>query len=131
MSTAHGLALLSSLHRVVLKYIYLFVSKRSLARLLSTLLCSIVIAIRPFSRFGGEYPFLVLALKELVFSVQENLAQQLELTVLNIMGAFLGIGLSTLAKFGASRTPPDSSSGRAICAVTLIAISFFVVCNFC
>ncbi|OBZ75721.1 Uncharacterized protein C26F1.08c [Grifola frondosa] len=101
------------------------ISRRPLARLLSTFLCCIIIVIRPFSRLGGQYAFLVLALKELVFSVQENLAQQLELTVLNIMGAFLGIGFSTLAKCIASLTAPDSARSRATCAVFLVMICFF------
>ncbi|TCD67659.1 hypothetical protein EIP91_012169 [Steccherinum ochraceum] len=121
----HAVNFLSTVRIAIVTYTRLFISKRALSRLLSTLLCSIIISIRPFSRLGGFYPFLALSLKELVFSVQENLAQQLELTVLNIMGALLGIGLSTLSKFGASRTPLDSASGRAICAVTLIVISFF------
>ncbi|KAI0085393.1 hypothetical protein BDY19DRAFT_896736 [Irpex rosettiformis] len=102
-----------------------FSSKRSLARLLSTFLCCIVIVVRPFSRLGGRYAFLVLALKELVFSVQASLAQQLELTVLNILGAFLGIAVSTLAKFIASRYPNDSATARGTCAVFLVIISFF------
>ncbi|KAI0688742.1 hypothetical protein BC835DRAFT_1407984 [Cytidiella melzeri] len=101
-----------------------FASKRSLARLLSTFLCSVIVVVRPFSRLGGEYAFLVLALKELVFSVQASLAQQLELTILNILGAFLGIAVSTLAKFIASRYPEDSANSRAVCALFLVLISF-------
>lgn len=100
-------------------------SKRSLARLLSTFLCSLAIVIKPFSALGGNTAFLVLALKELVFSVQENLAQQLESTVLNITGALVGIGLSTLAKWIASLYGRDSTNGRACCATFLVAISFF------
>ena len=100
-------------------------TKRSLARLLSTFLCSLAIVIRPFSVLGGNAAFLVLALKELVFSVQENLAQQLESTVLNITGALIGIGLSTLAKFIASLYDHDSANGRACCAAFLVVISFF------
>ncbi|OCH95253.1 hypothetical protein OBBRIDRAFT_614539 [Obba rivulosa] len=111
--------------RRIWAFIRQFLRRRSLARLLSTFLCCIIIVIRPFSRFGGRYAFLVLALKELVFSVQENLAQQLELTVLNIMGALLGIGVSTLAKYLASLFPPDSAASRAICAVFLLLITFF------
>ncbi len=99
-------------------------TRRSLARLLSTFICSAIIAFRPFSRFGGQYAFLVLALKELVFSVQENLAQQLELTCLNILGALIGIGLSTLAKYLASLAGPDTVAARTICALFLILISF-------
>ncbi|KAJ3553528.1 hypothetical protein NM688_g3561 [Phlebia brevispora] len=113
------------IYGILARYVITFTSKRSLARLLSTCLCCIVVVIRPFSALGGSYAFLVLALKELVFSVQASLAQQLELTVLNILGAFLGIAVSTLAKFIASRTPEDSANARATCAVFLILISFF------
>ncbi|KAI0075450.1 hypothetical protein K474DRAFT_1646442 [Panus rudis PR-1116 ss-1] len=114
-----------SLWRTFLAYTAPFYSKRYLARILSTFLCSVAVVIRPFSRMGGSTAFLVLALKELVFSVQENLAQQLENTVLNISGALVGIALSTLAKFIASRYPPGSANGRAVCAVFLVVISFF------
>jgi hypothetical protein len=103
----------------------MFASKRSLARLLSTFLCCIVVVVRPFSRLGGTYAFLVLALKELVFSVQDSLAQQLELTILNILGALAGIGISTLAKFIAAQYPEDSATSRGTCAVFLVLISFF------
>ena len=102
-----------------------FTSKRTLARYLSTALCCIVVVVRPFSRLGGKYAFLVLVLKELVFSVQASLAQQLELTVLNILGAFLGIAISTLAKFIAAMYPGDTATARATCAVFLVIISFF------
>ena len=101
-----------------------FFARRPLARILSTFLCALIIAVRPFARLGGPYAFLVLALNELVFSVQENLAQQLELTCLNIIGALLGIGLSTLAKYIASLAGPDTNAARATCFVFLILISF-------
>lgn len=102
-----------------------YLAKRPLARLLSTFLCSVIIVIRPFSRLGGQYAFLVLALKELIFGVQENLAQQLELTVLNILGALTGIGVSTLAKYIASLAGQDTVGARATCFIFLISISFF------
>lgn len=102
-----------------------FASKRVLARLLSTFLCCIVVIIQPFSVLGGSYAFLVLALKELVFSVQDSLAQQLELTILNIIGAMVGIGVSTLAKFIAAQYPENSARSRATCACFLVFISFF------
>lgn len=111
-------------YQLTRQFINEFTSRRSLARVLSTCLCSIVIVIRPFSALGGRYAFLVLALKELVFSVQENLAQQLELTVLNITGALLGIGFSTLAKYIASLSPEDSAASRVTCAVFLVVIAF-------
>lgn len=113
------------------RYLDQFTTRRSLARILSTFLCAVIIVIRPFSKLGGQYAFLVLALKELVFSVQETLAQQLEATVLNIMGAFLGIGISTLAKFIASRAPEDSTRSRATCAVFLIIITFCGEYTYC
>ncbi|KAI0798119.1 hypothetical protein C8Q75DRAFT_709584 [Abortiporus biennis] len=103
----------------------LLTSKRALARILSTFLCSLAVVIRPFSVLGGRYAFLVVTVKELVFSVQTNLAQQLELTVLNLLGAFAGIGFSTIAKYIASLYPIDDPRGRATCATTLISISFF------
>lgn len=106
-----------------------FGSRRVLARLLSTLLCCVVVEIRPFSKLGGSSAFLVLALKELVFSVQDSLAQQLELTVLNILGAFTGIGVSTLAKYIAAQYPEDSTRSRATCAVFLVCISFVGMCQ--
>ncbi|KAI0781250.1 hypothetical protein BD413DRAFT_462963 [Trametes elegans] len=102
-----------------------FFARRPLARLLSTFLCSVIIVIRPFSRLGGPNAFLVLALKELVFGVQDSLAQQLELTVLNILGALLGIGFSTLGKYLASLAGYDTISARATCAVFLILVTFF------
>ncbi|KDQ59407.1 hypothetical protein JAAARDRAFT_32964 [Jaapia argillacea MUCL 33604] len=99
-------------------------SRRAFARILSTFLCSTIIAIRPFSRLGGPVAFLVLTVKELVFSVQEDLAQQLELTVFNIVGALFGVGLSTLAKYIASRFHETSVCARAIPALFLVGISF-------
>lgn len=105
--------------------LHTFVSRRAVARILSTFLCSVVIAIRPFSKLGGTSAFLVLTLKELVFSVQEDLAQQLEATVLNIMGALIGIGLSTFANYIASVSADKILTARLIPAVFLVAISFF------
>lgn len=103
------------------------VSRRSLARILSTFLCALLIVLHPFSRFGGTNAFLVLSLKELVFSVQEDLAQQIEVTILNITGALLGIGVSTLAKFLATLFPLGSPSSRLIPALFLTVIAFFGV----
>ena len=102
-----------------------FFTRRVLARLLSTLLCCIVLVVKPWSRFGGLSAFLLLTLKELVFSAQETLAQHLEATILNITGALFGIGLSTLARFLASLQPDLSASSRAIPAVFLVCITFF------
>ncbi|KZT03579.1 uncharacterized protein LAESUDRAFT_659459 [Laetiporus sulphureus 93-53] len=102
-----------------------FIERRPLARLLSTFLCCLAIVIRPVAHLGGAYAFLVLPFLALIFSVQESLAQQLELTVLNIIGALCGIGFSTLGKYIASLTPDDSARSRAACAIFLVAISFF------
>lgn len=116
---------LRRIRHVLAQYASVCASKRSLARLLSTFICCLVVVIKPFSHLGGNYAFLVLSLKELVFSVQSSLAQQLELTILNIVGALLGIAVSTLAKYIASRYPEDSATSRATCAVFLVLISFF------
>lgn len=101
-------------------------TRRAVARVLSTFLCSVIIVVRPFSSLGGpSSAFLVLTVKELVFSVQEDLAQQLEATVLNITGALLGIGISTFAKYITSISTDQSLNMRLIPALFLISISFF------
>jgi hypothetical protein len=101
-----------------------FFTRRVLARLLSTFLCCSFVVIKRWSKFGGPSAFLLLTLKELVFSAQETLAQHLEATILNITGAFFGIGLSTLARYIASLRPDLSASSRAIPAVFLVSITF-------
>ncbi|KAG1756228.1 uncharacterized protein EDB91DRAFT_1091325 [Suillus paluster] len=101
------------------------ISRRALARVLSTFLCILFVTIHPFSQLGGSLAFLVLSLKELVFSVQEDLAQQLEITVLNITGALTGIGISTFAKYLATLPRQGSVTSRLIPAVFLVAIGFF------
>lgn len=106
-----------------------FASKRVLARLLSTFLCCVLVVVHPFSVLGGSSAFLALTLKELVFSVQDSLAQQLELTVFSILGAFTGIGVSTLGKFIAAQYPEDSARARATCAVFLVFIAFVGACS--
>lgn len=102
-----------------------FLSRRLIARLLSTFICSCLIVYRPFSRLGGTNAFLALTVKELVFSVQETLAQQLEATVLHFwLGGLLGIAISVLGKYIATFPSPDSSAARAIPAIFLAATSF-------
>jgi len=101
-----------------------YISRRASARVLSTLLCAIIVVIRSFSRLGGESAFLAITVKELVFPAQNDLAQQLETTILNITGALVGIGVSAFAMFLASLVPYDSSSSRAIQAAFLIALVF-------
>lgn len=66
----------------------------------------------------------MLTIKELVFSVQRDQALQLEATILNIMGALLGIGWSALGMFLSSLRPYDSASARAIPAAFLIILVF-------
>ncbi|KAI0060839.1 hypothetical protein BV25DRAFT_1827399 [Artomyces pyxidatus] len=100
------------------------VTRCVLARLFSTFLCCVVIIVQPFSRLGGPSAFLVLTLKELVFAVQDNLAQHVEATILNIMGAMFGIAVSCFGRYLSSLRPDNSASSRAIPAVCLIIIIF-------
>jgi hypothetical protein len=69
-------------------------------------------------------------LKELVFSVNETLPQQIEATVLNITGALFGISLSTAARFLSSLRPDDSPSARAIPAIFLVLAAFIGTLRF-
>lgn len=100
------------------------VNRRAVARILSTLLCCLVVAVRQFSALGGPYAFLVITVKELVFAIQENLAQQLEGTVLNVMGALFAIGISTIAKYLATLPETNSVTARTLPAVFLVFITF-------
>lgn len=99
-------------------------NRRAIARILSTLLCCLVVAIRPFSTYGGPYAFLVITVKELIFAIQENLAQQLEGTVLNVMGALFAIGVSTLAKYLANIPGTNAVMARTVPAIFLVFITF-------
>ncbi|KAH9025176.1 hypothetical protein EDB85DRAFT_2179551 [Lactarius pseudohatsudake] len=108
----------------LLDLISCFFTRRVLARLLSTFLCCLALVVKPWSQFGGPSAFLLLTLKELVFSAQDTLAQHLEATILNITGALFGIGLSTFAKYVASLRPDYTASSRAIPAVFLVVIAF-------
>lgn len=135
MSTPHKLSAILSV----------ILTRRVCARLLSTFICSVIIVIRPFSRFGGDYTFLVLTLKELVFGVQKNIAQQVEATgdcfcqtelflldflihfvrlVLNLGGALVAISVSTSSRYLASLLPDNSARARTIPAVFLVLICF-------
>src|ERR1700742_1523285 len=73
--------------------------RRALARFLVVFLCAIFILVRRLARIGGAFPFLILTFKELVFSVQDGLSQQIEITILNYLGALWGIGISNLGVF--------------------------------
>lgn len=102
-------------------------SRRFQARILSTILCAILVVIRPFSRFGGHSAFLAITIKELVFSAQENLPEQIEATFLHLVGGLTGIGLSSLGKFLASlayNQTGDSPLTRSIPGITLTLICF-------
>ncbi|KAF9489836.1 hypothetical protein BDN71DRAFT_1455486 [Pleurotus eryngii] len=101
-----------------------WISRRFVARLLSTVICAILIVVRPFSRYGVPYAFLALSLKELIFSVHETIAQQLESTILGLLGGLLGIGLSSLGTFIASLPTVDSVTARAIRAIFLAFTCF-------
>lgn len=100
------------------------VNRRATARILSTFLCCLVVAIRPFSTIGGPYAFLVITVKELIFAVQENLAQHLEGTALNVMGALFAVGISTIAKYLANLPEMDAVTARTIPAMFLVFIAF-------
>ncbi|KAF9451224.1 hypothetical protein P691DRAFT_724576 [Macrolepiota fuliginosa MF-IS2] len=110
------------------KAMYSFISsRRFLARALSTVLCSILVVFLPFSRFGGQSAFLAITIKELVFSAQENLPQQIEGTVLHLVGGLVGVALSSFGKFLASLTYNrigDAPLTRCIPALTLAFICF-------
>ncbi|KAJ8699642.1 hypothetical protein PTI98_002736 [Pleurotus ostreatus] len=101
-----------------------WISRRFVARLLSTVICAILIVVRPFSRYGVPYAFLALSLKELIFSVQETIAQQLESTILGLLGGLLGIGISSLGTFIASLPTVDSVTARVIRAIFLALTCF-------
>lgn len=110
-----------ALHPEILAYIS---SRRVLARLFSTVLCSILLVIHPFSKHGGSAAFLALTVKELVFSVQENLAHQLEATILHSVGGLTGIGLSVIGKY-LSTLASNTVVARLIPALFLVGICFF------
>lgn len=99
-------------------------NRRAIARVLSTLLCCLVVSIRPFSTIGGQYAFLVITVKELIFAIQENLAQHLEGTALNVMGALFAVGISTVAKCLANLPEMGAVIARTIPAVFLVFIAF-------
>ncbi|KAJ3915272.1 hypothetical protein F5877DRAFT_81995 [Lentinula edodes] len=102
-----------------------FSSRHFLARVVSTLLCSILIVIQPFSKYGGSLAFLALTIKELNFAPQDNLAHQLEGLVLNLFGGLTGIGISLLGNYIASLTG-DTALARTIPAVFLAFICFLM-----
>lgn len=99
-------------------------SRRFFARLISTLICTVLV-LRPFNKYAGQSAFLALTIKELVFSVQESLAQQLEATVLHLLGGLVAIGWSMLGKYLASLAPEQERLARAIPAIFLAVFCFF------
>jgi hypothetical protein len=102
-------------------------SKRLQARILSTLLCATIVALKPFSRFGGTSAFLAITIKELVFAPQENLPQQIEATFFNLAGGLTGVSLSSFGKFLTSlayNRTGDTTLTRCIPGLTLASICF-------
>ncbi|KAF8633737.1 hypothetical protein AX17_004393 [Amanita inopinata Kibby_2008] len=99
-------------------------SRQFQARFLSTVICAILVVLRPVSKLGGPSAFLALTVKELVFSVQENLAQQLEATFLHLAGGFAGIGLSTLGNYISSLPEPNGVTARMTPALFLVTVCF-------
>jgi hypothetical protein len=73
---------------------------------------------------AGQYAFLVLTVNVLVFGAQEDLAQQLEATVLNVAGSLLAIWLSALGIYLSSTVAEESASSRALQAAWLVLIVF-------
>lgn len=113
------------LHIAIRPEIWAYISsRRVLARLFSTILCAVIVVIHPISKYGGAAAFLALTVKELVFSVQENLAQQLEATILHSVGGLAGIGLSVIGKY-LSTLASDPVVARLIPALFLVGICFF------
>jgi hypothetical protein len=103
---------------------YLF-NRRALANILATILCALVVVIRPITHLGknDQNIFLIITVKNLVFNVQENLAQHIELTILNLTGALLAIGLSSLGLY-LHLVITNTSASRTIVAIFLVAIGF-------
>lgn len=93
------------------------------ARLFSTLICSILI-VSKFARFGGPTAFLILTYRELCFGIGQDLAEQVEATVLNLSGALTGIAISTLANYIALISKKDDTDSRLIPALFLSAVAF-------
>jgi hypothetical protein len=105
----------------------LVASRRFLARMLSTVICAVLIVVKPFSRFGGSSAFLAITVKELVFSAQENLPQQIEATFFNLVGGLTGVSLSCLGKFLAALAYSQTGNTvltRCIPGLTLSCICF-------
>jgi hypothetical protein len=72
----------------------------------------------------GSYAFLVLTEKELVFSAQVSLSEQLEVTALNVAGILVGIGASALGIYLSSLLGRESARSRALQTVWLVLIIF-------
>lgn len=107
-------------------FLSLLASRRFKARILSTVMCSILVVIRPFSRHGGPSAFLAITIKELVFSAQESLPQQIEATSLHLLGGFTGIAVSSFGKTLTSIAyKHDHGTWKyAIPAITLTLVCF-------
>ncbi|TFL06868.1 hypothetical protein BDV98DRAFT_1716 [Pterulicium gracile] len=106
----------------------LLTSPRFYARILSTVICSALLVIPGTTGLGGPSGFLSLTVKELAYSCQVDAAQQLEATVLGLLGAIISIVWSSLALLVAASTDGsgsrthNSQTSRAILALALVVI---------
>ncbi|KAH9977258.1 hypothetical protein BGW80DRAFT_1435937 [Lactifluus volemus] len=119
-----------------------FFTRRVFARLLSTFICCLVLVVKPLSRYGGPSAFLLLTLKELVFSAQETLAQHFEATILNITAGWtksklprlqLSARISCFVSIWLLTTDPgvSTSFARAATSFVWITLSPAVICLLC
>lgn len=82
---------------IVIRLTSKYTFRKLCARILTVIICLIFILIPSVAVLGGQYVFLALSLKELVFPIQQSFAEQLEVTILNCLGALTGVGISSLA----------------------------------
>ncbi|KAF8599056.1 hypothetical protein BDV93DRAFT_477885 [Ceratobasidium sp. AG-I] len=103
-------------------------SAHLVCRMCSTFICSVIIVLRPVGPLGGQYLFLILTVKELVFPPSTSPSAQIEATVVNMAGALFGLGWSNLglacSTFAAGRYGVDSSASRGIRALFLLILGF-------
>lgn len=99
-----------------------------IARVVGTLLCSIIITIRPISYLGGTYMPLILTMRELAFRPGAALGTQIESGATNFVGSLVGIVHGNLGLFlatlAARRCGPDSAAARTVPAIFLVLLAF-------
>jgi hypothetical protein len=74
--------------------------QRLLPSLITVFLCSILVVVRPVAELSGsaQYAFLVLVAYTLFFHVGgHTLGQHIQSTVIGVLGACIGLGISALA----------------------------------